>query len=282
MKFKHFPTLVKNYKAVFFDSYGVLRNYNGLIEGINETLKYLRDNDIMYFVLTNDASRGPIQLSEKFLAKGVKDISPNYIISSGMMAREYLRYKVKDGLVAYLGTEASAHYIEEAGLETIPVGDLDNKHIKDINALVLLDDEGFDWSTAISKAVNLMRKRNIPAILANTDKAYPVSKEDVAVAIGGIARMIENIVRKKFLYFGKPDAQMFIYAYEQLQEKRPTDKNDILMVGDTLETDILGGNKFGIDTALVMTGNTLHDRAKSMIKNTGIIPDFICETAGMV
>ena len=87
-----------------------------------------------------------------------------------------------------------------------------------------MDDEGFEWSTAISKAVNLMRKRNIPAILANTDKAYPISREDVAVAIGGIARMIENIVRKKFLYFGKPDAQMFIYAYERLQERRQIDR----------------------------------------------------------
>ena len=54
------------------------------------------------------------------------------------------------------------------------------------------------------------------------------------------------------------------------------------MVGDTLETDVLGGNKFGLDTALVLTGNTLPHRAKSMIKNTGIIPNFICETAGMV
>ena len=51
------------------------------------------------------------------------------------------------------------------------------------------------------------------------------------------------------------------------------------MVGDTLTTDILGGNKFGIDTALVLSGNTLRESAAEQIHATGIIPDYICESA---
>jgi len=51
------------------------------------------------------------------------------------------------------------------------------------------------------------------------------------------------------------------------------------MVGDTLNTDILGGNKFGFDTVLVLTGNTLQKDLNTRITATGIIPTYICETA---
>jgi HAD superfamily hydrolase (TIGR01450 family) len=127
--------------------------------------------------------------------------------------------------------------------------------------------------------INLMRKRSIPVIVANTDMSYPVSKHEVAVAIGGIAHMAEHIVGKRFIRFGKPDSQMFIFAYEHIQQFRQLEKEEILMVGDTLMTDIIGGNKFGLDTALVLTGNTLPERAKELIRSTGIIPDYVCESA---
>ncbi len=51
------------------------------------------------------------------------------------------------------------------------------------------------------------------------------------------------------------------------------------MVGDTLHTDILGGNKFGLDTVLVLSGNTLSQDAETRIRATGIMPTYVCETA---
>jgi len=53
------------------------------------------------------------------------------------------------------------------------------------------------------------------------------------------------------------------------------------MVGDTLHTDILGGNKFGIATALVLTGNTSAEEATLMIRTSSIIPDYVCASAGV-
>ena len=41
--------------------------------------------------------------------------------------------------------------------------------------MVFLDDEGFNWCDDLNKTVNILRKRTIPVIVANTDKAYPVS-----------------------------------------------------------------------------------------------------------
>ncbi len=281
MERTEFKEVIQQYKVIFFDAYGVLKNSKGLIPGVDKTFEFLIEKNIDYYILTNDASRGPISLAKNFREKGLEHINHDHIISSGMLATEYLRLKVSDGIVTYLGTENSAHYLEESGLKTVAIKDLDLDNIDDVNAVVFLDDEGFDWNHDINKVLNLLRRRNVPCIVANTDKSYPVSTSDVSIAIGGIADMIERISGRKFIKFGKPDAQMFIFAFEHLQRAREVGKENILMVGDTLFTDIIGGNKFGIDTALVLTGNTQRSNAEEKIKSMGIIPDYICESAAI-
>ncbi len=279
METTDFFEVARRYKVLFFDAYGVLKNSRGILEGIDRTFKFLLEADIDFYIVTNDASRSPQRLAAAYIEQGLAVVDANRIISSGMLATEYLRLKVKTGSVAYLGTEASAHYLQEVGLDTLSIADVDLDQCEDINALVFLDDEGFDWNRDINKIVNLLRKRNIPAIVANTDRSYPVSSKEVAVAIGGVADMVEAITGRRFIKFGKPDAQMFIFAYDHSQRAQEVGKEQILMVGDTLTTDILGGNKFGIDTALVLSGNTLRESAAEQIHATGIIPDYICESA---
>ncbi|SDL96325.1 HAD-superfamily class IIA hydrolase, TIGR01459 [Catalinimonas alkaloidigena] len=281
MKIRNFKSIVSKYKVVFFDAFGVLKNAHGRIDGVDRTIDYLNAQGIGYYVLTNDASRSPELLADSYHRVGLHDITPDKIISSGMLASEYLRYKVKKGKVAYLGTPNSAHYIETLSLTAIPIGELDPATAEDVEVVVFLDDEGFDWNRDINKVINLLRHRNIPAIVANSDKAYPVSKNEVAAAIGAIANMVEDVTGKRIIRFGKPDAQMFIYAYEHVQPMHPVDKNDILMVGDTLGTDILGGNKFGLDTVMVLSGNTPAHLAKQYIQATGITPTYICESAAI-
>ena len=278
MKTKEFKNVVKKYKTVFFDAFGVLKNHKGIIPGIDKTFEYLDELGINYFILTNDSSRGPEGLAEGYQKSGISCITPDKIISSGMLARDWLELKIKSGTVAYLGTEQSAHYIETARLETIPISKIDLENIEHISCLVFLDDEGFDWNHDINKVINLLRKKNIPVIVANTDINYPVNKNDVAVAIGGLSDMVEQILGKQFIRFGKPDAQMFMFGFERACEVMQLKRNEILMVGDTLYTDIIGGNKFGMDTALVLSGNTLPDMAKVRITSSGIIPNYVCES----
>jgi HAD superfamily hydrolase (TIGR01450 family) len=271
-----FLSLATRFKAIFLDSYGVLKNYNGLIDGVKESIDYLRSCGIAIRILTNDASRSQQQQKESFNRLGLDGIDTDEIVTSGMMAKHFLQDKILSGKIGYLGTENSAHYILQSGLEHIAVRDINLKHIDDVSAFVFLDDEGFDWNIDINKTVNLLRHKNIPVIVANSDKLYPVSKNDVAVAVGGIAKLVENMVNKKFIHFGKPDSQMFMYAFDDLNKFGSFSKNEILMVGDNLNTDILGGNKFGVKTTLVLSGNTSAEDAEMQINSSGIIPDFIC------
>ena len=275
-----FKSLLENYKIILFDAYGVIKTYEGLIPGIEKTFAWLNEQHKAYYVITNDASRSPELLAAAYREFGLKAITSDKIISSGMLAKEFIDLKVKKGLIAYLGTEDSVHYIEHPGLDTLPLQQMNEDNINDITALVLLDDEGFEWMDGLNKAVNLLRRRTIPAIIANPDGAYPMSKRDIGIAIGGLAWMVEKITGKKFIRFGKPDSQIFMFAWEQIiKQHADITKRDILMVGDTLHTDILGGNKFGLDTALVLTGNLLPEDYESRIFSTGIAPTFICESA---
>lgn len=280
MQIDKFHEIVTRYKAVFFDAYGVLKNHKGILPGIEKTFEFLESHNIDYYIVTNDASRSPQSLAYAYQIQGLAHIDTSKIISSGMLAHDWLRLKVKSGRVAYLGTWRSAHYIEILGLETVPISKLDLDDIDDIRCLVFLDDEGFDWNNDINRAINLLREKNIPVIVANTDQSYPLNRTDIAVAVGGISDLVERTLGKYFIRFGKPDAQMFMYGYDRACKNQSSLKVDeILMVGDTLFTDIIGGNKFGMDTVLVLTGNTLPENAEMRIRYTGIIPTYVCESA---
>ncbi len=277
---KSFRSVVKNYKAVFFDAFGVLKNHKGLIPGIEKTFDYLDEKGIKYYLLTNDSSRSPEALARWYQDRGVMQVTTDKILSSGMLAMEFFKAKVANGnAVAYLGTENSAHYIETAGLQTVAVKNIDLDNIDHIESFAFLDDEGFNWNEDINKTINLLRKKNMTVVVANTDINYPVSKNDISVAVGSLADMVENIIGKNFIRFGKPDAQMFLLAFERALQDINVKRSEILMVGDTLYTDIIGGNKFGLDTVLVLSGNTLPDMAHIRISSSGIIPTYVCESA---
>lgn len=279
MSYPSFFDIAKDFKVIMLDSYGVVKNHKGLIAGIDKTIEWIKKEGKTFRLLTNDASRSQSQQMESLASLGLPGIELHEIVTSGMMAKQFLEQKINEGRIAYLGTENSAEYILQSGLQHVAVSDVDLEDIDDISAFVFLDDEGFDWNTDINKTVNLLRKKTMPVILANSDRFYPVSRNDVAVATGGIAKLVESMLHKKFIHFGKPDSQMFMYAYEGLiDELGEIDKSDILMVGDTLETDILGGNKFGVKTMLVLSGNTREDRVDLNISSTGIIPDFVCRS----
>lgn len=273
-----FSELIEKYEVILFDSYGVIKNYNGVIEGADVLLRQLRANKRRYRILTNDASSSQEVLSQNFERQGII-IKPHRIITSGMMARNFLLTKQINGKVLYLGTHNSSQYILDAHKEALSICDYTDDMLHDIGCLVFLDDEGYKWDTDINKVVNLLRKTTIPVIVANSDKIYPVSQNDVSIATGAIAQLVESILDRKFIHFGKPDIQMFMYAYDDLLRDDPDlQKQNILMVGDTLHTDILGGTKFGISTALVLSGNTSRRNVQVAISSTGISPDYICDS----
>ena len=274
----NFLDILSQYRVAFLDSYGVIKNHQGVIDGAKETIQEIRNLNMPLRILTNDASRSQQMQAEGFHKMGLHDVQADEIITSGMMARQYLELKRPQGLIAYLGTEAAAEYILEAELKTIPIREVTPDNMASIQTMVFLDDEGFDWNVDINHTLNLLRHRNIPSIVANSDSIYPVSNNNVSIATGGIAKLVESVLGREFIHFGKPDSQMFMYAFEDVNHANEYKRSEILMVGDTLHTDILGGNKFGVATALVLSGNTRLENYDLKVRSLGIIPDYVCHS----
>ena len=103
----NFKSVIDKYEIIFFDAFGVIKTYQGLVPGIERTFAYLEEQNKEYYIVTNDASRSPAQLAESYHRKGLNAITADRIISSGMLTKEYLDLKVNDGIVAYLGTPES-------------------------------------------------------------------------------------------------------------------------------------------------------------------------------
>ena len=152
-----FAALARRYRVVFFDAYGVLKKSSGIIEGIPTVLDGLRSSGVEFFVITNDASKSPEKMSRSYAHPEFGDlVPPERIISSGMLAGEFLKDKVRTGTVAFLGKPDSAHYIEAAGLQAVPMSGVEDPG--QVRALLLMDDEGFDWFNDINAALNLLKK----------------------------------------------------------------------------------------------------------------------------
>lgn len=276
--FESFAAVVADYSVIFFDAYGVLKNSAGVLAETPRVLAGLRAQGKQLFVLTNDASRPPTNMAHGYVdQKHGQLITTDQLVSSGLLATEFLRDKVRTGTVAYLGPSSAAYFIEAAGLQAQSVAEVVAQGTE-ISAIALLDDEGFDWFQDLNRTLNLARQYNVPLLVANSDLAYPVGTDDqLGIAIGSLANMLEAVIGKTFIRCGKPDPMMFNYAYELARQVDPAlDKQGVVMVGDSLNTDILGANRFGIDTVLVTSGTTRPSSAPALIEASGIIPTHIC------
>jgi len=273
-----FKETAEKYSVIFLDAYGVLKSSSGLIEGALHTVTSLIDAGKEVFVVTNDSSRSPESMAERYSKQAGRELLPAHrYISSGLLASEYLENQIPYGKVAYLGKPESAHYVEIAGMIPVPIAECTPKD--NVVAIVLLDDEGFDWFKDVNATLNLIRRTNCPVIVANADITYPMKGNDIAIAVGSLGQLLSQITEKTFVRFGKPDSMMFAYALARAREQLPkVSKRDVLFVGDTLRTDIIGANTYGFDSILVLSGNTLPETADLKIRASGIIPTYIAES----
>ena len=138
MNYSSFSHVIDTYKVVMLDSYGVVKNHKGLIEGVQESIRTLKQKGKTFRLLTNDASRSQEQQLESLQQLGLNDIELHEIITSGMMARQFLEQKITSGRIAYLGTQNSAEYILQSGLQHVAAGEVDPNDIDDITAFVFL------------------------------------------------------------------------------------------------------------------------------------------------
>ena len=249
--------LVERYSALLFDAYGVLSYSVGALPGAVALIDRLNRMGKQYYVLTNDASALPKSRAARYRKVGL-NVDSERIITSGSLLKGYF---AEHGLIgarcAVLGTEDSAEYVRLAGGEVAPDAD-------EFDVLVVGNQSGFPFvqllNTALTALFRMFDTGDMPRlVLPNPDLVYP-NDDGFGMASGSVALIIEAALRQRypergleFERLGKPNGAIFEAALEL------TGTRDMVMFGDTLETDIRGANAFGIDSALVAGGVTPMD-----------------------
>lgn len=245
--------LIARYDALLLDAYGVLVTQDGPLPGAVTLIDRLNRLGKPYWLLSNTAARLPEHAAARYRGFGL-DLDAGRILTSGMLLTPYFR---EHGLVGraslVLGPQDSQIYVECAGGRPVSPG-------ADFELVVLADQAGYplldtlDWliSTLFAK---IERGTRVPLILPNPDLIYP-TRQGYGLTAGSLAMLLEAVLTRRFpshvdlrfVPLGKPQPGLFEMA-AQLAGSR-----NLVMLGDQLETDILGATRYGIDSVLVMSG----------------------------
>jgi len=272
-----FREIAQQHRAIFFNAHGVLRDVDGVIEGVPQALSDLKRSGIPFFVVSNSASARPSVTRKKLNSLGF-DLGADQVFTSGGLLSDYLLDNLLMGkLVALTGGPGSFDLVRAAG--AIPR--LPSKLGSEIpTAIIIASRKGWDWELELNIILNLVKNNpGIKLILANPDKE--VTKKDqvsgnqtvAEISPGLLALMIEDATKQRFIKLGKPYPELFQLAFGHARRRVPDLKpREVLMVGDTLHTDIVGGNRQGYHILLVLSGNTSPDRYRQDILEARVFP----------
>ena len=249
--------LIERYSTILFDAYGVLAGSRYVAPEAPAAIDHLNALGKPYYVLTNDASALPETRAMRYSAMGLS-IDPDRIITSGVLLPSYFRANNLVGSAcAVLGTEDSARYVEIAGGRVVPV-------TAEFDVLVIGNQSGFPFLESADVVLSALFRRvdagrPVRMVLPNPDLIYPEGA-GFGFASGTLAQMFESALalrypdrsELRFTRLGKPHAAMF----EEAHRRSGTD--DMVMIGDTPDTDIRGANDFGIASVLIGTGIATH------------------------
>ena len=245
-----------HYDAVFFDAYGVLVDGIDALPNAEQLVNIMNASAMNYFIVTNDASKSIESLSNKFQSQGMR-IPVERIVNSGSLISGYYRDEDLVGRpTLVLGTKDSRTYVSGSCAKILS---LDSNSEPDV--ILFTHSSPYDWESTLKHLLNLVSKRfkqktPVRMVLPNTDFIYQDGKADFGMGAAAFVETLEEALMRlhgkhevlRAAKLGKPHPPIFTEAI------RRAGSNNAIMIGDQLETDILGANNVGLDSAVVTTG----------------------------
>lgn len=234
---------------------GTMYKGNSNIDGAIDFINYLNKNKIRYMFLTNNASRTKMQNKEHMLALGFSNIDENSFYTSSMAACNYVRKNFKGNKAFYIGADGLYEALKDNGFEIV----------NDSADFVFV---GLDINANYrnySKALNNLMNGAI-LIGTNNDRKLP-HNDKFNVGNGAIVKMLEYASEQESIKVGKPHMPILT----EILNYAKVDKDDVILIGDNLETDIALGFNNKVKTIMVTSG--VH--TKDDVLRLNIIPDRI-------
>lgn len=268
---------MNNYDVFLFDLWGVIVEGEYTYPGVVDVINSILPNKQVYFV--SNAPRPAVKSFEIIRSWGVNASLQN-VMTSGEVARRLIIDKLlcqsSKLSVFHLGADRNTDILSGINLDTT-----DNILKANILLLTLYRDYWEDLN-AFDDLFKQVSGLDILTICVNPDTIIKY-RDNFRYNAGYFANKLENFGHK-VIYTGKPHLEIYELVFSKLKN---VPKDRILMVGDTIETDILGAHNAGIHSALVLTGNTerLHSHLEtidSKIKelhkialSSGVSPNFV-------
>ncbi|MDP5228509.1 MULTISPECIES: HAD-IIA family hydrolase [Arthrobacter] len=254
--------LVEAFDAILSDLDGVVYAGPSAIPGATEALSALAGRGVGLAYVTNNASRSPEQVAAHLRELGAP-ATPEQVVTSPQAAARLLAERIPAGSrVLITGSEALADEVRSAGLE--PVWSAAEEPV----AVVQGFDPGLGWKDLAEASYAVAA--GILWVATNTDLSIPQAR-GIAPGNGTLVAAVRAATGAEPLVAGKPEVPLFHAAAARLGASHPA------VVGDRLDTDILGGNRAGYATILVLTGvNTARDalNALTLERPTHLIADL--------
>ena len=247
---------LKNKKLFLLDMDGTIYLDNELFDGTLMFLDYVRKIGGRYIFLTNNSSKGVDKYIEKLEGMGIKSTADDFLTSTDATIL-YLKERAYKKIYAF-GTESFVKQLNDAGLNVT------TEREDDIDCLCISNDTELTFKK-LEDACILLGK-DVDYIATNPDWVCPTWYGFVPDC-GSLADIIYNATKKRPKFIGKPEPDM---AYLAMQATGFS-KEETVLLGDRLYTDIACGINAGISTIFVLSGEgTIEDVANSDTK-----PEFI-------
>jgi NagD protein len=226
------------------DMDGVIYRENRLIPGAAEMVESLLSTGTPFLFLTNNSAPTPEDLTVRLRHLGIEGIFARHFYTSALNTADFL---------SETHPNCTAFVLGEGGLSTA----LHEKKIANdtINPSYVVVGEGAVSSEKLTKAHECVEK-GARLLATNPDNWCPVAPDRTRPGAGAAAAFLEASTGQHAYYLGKPNGYMFNRARKKLMENRLCAPEEVIMIGDTMETDIRGAFEAGLSAFLVLTGST--------------------------
>lgn len=259
-------------KLIIFDMDGTIYLGKNLLDGAKEAFEYLNKANIDYVFFTNNSSHDLDFYYNKMINFGIKCDRKKNFYSSTEVAIDYLK-EHRLNKIFPIGNKSFKDKLAKYDFELVNKYDESNK----IDAVVAAFTTELVYQE-LKDACLYLQTQDIKFIATNGDYRCPIEDGLYIPDCGGMIEWMRLCTNKKAEVMGKPNPEIIYFLMKQFN----VTKEETLVIGDRIYTDILVGINADIDSVMVLSGETTLDDLKKYDYRPTYIINSIKDLEGLI